>query len=494
MALTRLDMACPQPLFSSAATRRIEHTRHAELPAHTLMRRAGLAAARLALAIAPHARTIWIGCGPGNNGGDGFEAALHLHRWGKSVRVGWLGDAARCPADARAAFERARTAGVPFDEGMPSALSADDLAVDALLGIGATRAPDDRMRAWLHVLRSTAATSLAIDLPSGLSADTGGWSDGFSPEEDSMATAAHGARHTLSLLTLKPGLFTAQGRDAAGMVWFDDLGCAAGGEPPTAMLNGVPESQDRPHASHKGTFGDVAVIGGAHGMGGALLLAGTAALHHGAGRVYLAPLDPAMTPVDTAHPELMFRSLQALDFGVGAVVCGCGGGHAVRAALPGVLRQAARAVLDADALNEIAGDTVLQDMLTQRAARGQPTVLTPHPLEAARLLEFDVRSVQHDRITAAQRLADRFQAVVVLKGSGSVIAAPGRAPVVNPTGNARLATAGTGDVLAGMIGARLAARPSAWDAACAAVYRHGQIADQWPADRPLTAGRLAQAA
>ena len=121
-------------------------------------------------------------------------------------------------------------------------------------------------------------------------------------------------------------------------------------------------------------------------------------------------------------------------------------------------------------------------------------MLTPHPLEAARLLETEVKSVQHDRIAAAQRLAERFRAVVVLKGSGSVIAEPGRPPAINPTGNARLATAGTGDVLAGMVGARLAARQSAWEAACGAVYRHGQIADEWPADQPLTAGRLAQAA
>ena len=498
MALTRVDLSQPQPLFGSAATRHIEHAQQAALPAHTLMQRAGLATARLALALAPHARTIWIACGPGNNGGDGLEAALHLHEWGASVQVGWLGDAANCPADARAALDRAQAAGVPFDATVPAALTAGDLVIDGLLGIGAARPPDRRMREWLCVLRSTAATSLAIDLPSGLSVDTGNWSDGFAPDEAPKATpsgsATHGPRHTLSLLTLKPGLFTAQGRDAAGAVWFDDLGCSPGDEPLTASLNGAPESTDRPHASHKGTFGDVAVIGGAQGMAGALLLAGTAALFHGAGRVYLAPLDRAMTPLDTVHPELMFRSLQTLDFGSGAVVCGCGGGHAVQAALPGVLRHAARAVLDADALNAVAGDSALQDALTQRAARGQPTVLTPHPLEAARLLETDVKSVQHDRIAAAQRLADRFQAVVVLKGSGSVIAEPGRVSAINPTGNARLASAGTGDVLAGMIGARLAARHSAWEATCAAVYRHGQIADQWPADRPLTAGRLAQAA
>ncbi len=495
MALTRVDLARPQPLFGTAATRRIEQANQAALAAHTLMQRAGLATAQLALALAPHARTVWIACGPGNNGGDGLEAALHLHRWGKHVVVGWLGDAARCPADARESLARAHAAGVPFDDAAPSALGADDLVIDALLGIGTARPPEDRMREWLRVLHHTAATSLAIDLPSGLSADTGVWSDHFAPAGDDAASqpARHGPRHTLSLLTLKPGLFTAHGRDAAGTIWFDDLGCKPDAEPPTASLNGAPAQADRLHSSHKGTFGDVAVIGGAQGMAGALVLAGTAALHHGAGRVYLVPLDRAMTALDTAQPELMFRAPKALDFGSGAIVCGCGGGHAVQTVLPDVLRHAARVVLDADALNAIAGDTALQEALAQRAARGQPTVLTPHPLEAARLLGTDVKSVQQDRLAAAQRLAEQFEATVVLKGSGSLIAELGRPPAINPTGNARLATAGTGDVLAGMIGARLAARQSAWESACAAVYRHGQMADEWPADQPLTAGRLAQA-
>jgi hydroxyethylthiazole kinase-like uncharacterized protein yjeF len=173
-----------------------------------------------------------------------------------------------------------------------------------------------------------------------------------------------------------------------------------------------------------------------------------------------------------------------------AVACGCGGGAAVRTALPRVL--GARAlVLDADGLNAVAADPQLQALLAARGRRGAPTVLTPHPLEAARLLGRDTRAVQADRIASARELARRFAAVVVLKGSGSVIAAPDGTVRINPTGNARLATAGTGDVLAGWMAARLAGGEDAFEAASGAAYLHGLAADRWPAHRPLTAAALA---
>ena len=149
-------------------------------------------------------------------------------------------------------------------------------------------------------------------------------------------------------------------------------------------------------------------------------------------------------------------------------------------------------VIDADAINSIASDSQLDHLLRARAGRGLPTVLTPHPLEAARLLGMGTAQVQHDRLAAAQQLADRFACTVVLKGSGTVIAARGEVPVINPTGNAALATAGTGDVLAGMVGARLAADLPAFQAATEAVYWHGAHADQWPVHRALTAGEFAQ--
>ncbi|MDE2606064.1 MAG: NAD(P)H-hydrate dehydratase [Burkholderiales bacterium] len=464
----------PWPLLEVAAIRRLEQRAAASLPPHALMQRAGLAVARLALALAPHSRTVWVACGPGNNGGDGFEAALHLKVWGKEPIVTWLGDEARAPDDARASLQRARAAGVTFAAEPPAAY---DFALDALLGIGSTRAPGGALLAHIERLNAGAAPVLAVDLPSALDADTG------------TATACVHARHTLSLLALKPGLFTAQGRDAAGEVWFDDLQAAAS-EAAAALLSGPPAAGPRLHASHKGSYGDVAVIGGAPGMAGAALLCGRAALHHGAGRVFVGFLDARAPALDARQPDLMVRPWDSLDLAAMTVACGCGGGEAVRAALPRAF--AARAlVLDADALNAIAADPQLQALLAARGRRGAATVLTPHPLEAARLLAQGTGEVQGHRLGAARALAQRFGSVVVLKGSGSVVAGPDGSVRVNPTGNARLAVAGTGDVLAGMMAARLANGEDALEAASGAVYLHGLAADRWPAGEPLTASALA---
>lgn len=486
------ETACD--LFDIAATRRMEVAHAFTLPTHTLMQRAGFASARLAMAIAPHARTIWIACGPGNNGGDGFEAACELQRRGFMPVVTFCGDEARLPPDALASLGRAREAGIVIVDEPPA---QHDLAIDALLGIGSTRAPEGTMAAWLQRMRAAEAPLLSIDVPSGLNADTGALAAN-TPSGDQHTTShtaiagAFSPRYCLSLLTLKPGLFTAQGRDAAGEVWFDDLGCASATEPSIARLAGKPLSTPRAHASHKGSYGDVAVIGGAPGMVGAALLAASAALHAGAGRVLVGLLDPHAAAVDTQQPELMLRKVESLDLSALTVVCGCGGGTAVRALLPRVISTAKSLVLDADALNAIALDVSLQQLLQARVRRGRATVLTPHPLEAARLLGVSASEVQSDRLAAARTLAARF-GVVVLKGSGSVIASAGdAAPVINFTGNARLATAGTGDTLAGMIGAALAGGRSAADAAREAVWRHGALADEWAEDRPLTAGGLAR--
>jgi ADP-dependent NAD(P)H-hydrate dehydratase / NAD(P)H-hydrate epimerase len=463
------------PLFDVAAIRALEQATAAGLPPHTLMQRAGLAVARLALALAPNAKTVWIACGPGNNGGDGMEAALHLQSWGKQVVVTWLGDEAKAPADARALPGRAREAGVPFANQPPERW---DLSIDALLGIGGARPLQGVMTRWANLMGAAASPMLAVDLPSGLDADTG-------------AGHAVNATHTLSLLALKPGLFTAGGRDAAGEVWLDDLGTALPQQEPAAWLSGPPSPPRRPHASHKGSYGDVAVIGGATGMTGAALLAASAALHAGAGRVFAALLDGGTLAVDTSQPDLMFRAWESLPLADMTVACGCGGGDAVRVVLPRVLSTARDLVLDADALNAVAADTQLQSLLRARARRGKATVITPHPLEAARLLGSTASQVQDRRQHVAAELAQRFGCVVVLKGSGSVIAAPGATTRINPTGNARLATAGTGDVLAGMIAARIAAGEPALEAAAGAVYAHGLAADHWPADQPLTASALA---
>ncbi len=489
------------PLYSVATTRGIEKQAAATLPAHTLMQRAGLASAKLALALAPHVQRIWIACGPGNNGGDGFETALHLHQWGKNVVLTWTGPSAGktgLPPDAQASFDRAMAAGVPIAEKPPAGF---DFCIDALLGIGAApdlkRAGSEKIVEWLEAMRASGQPRLCIDLPTGLDADTGGVADN--------TPAGAGKIFTLSLLTLKPGLFTAHGRDWAGEVWFDNLGIEAKQQADALLLGEdriTPSSRSlATHTSHKGSFGDVAVMGGestagSH-MAGAALLAARAALHTGAGRVYLALLGEAAMPVDPVQPELMFRSPDALDLKSQVVVCGCGGGEAIRTVLPNVLSTAPRLVLDADALNAIAADSQLQTLLRARHGRGYATVLTPHPLEAARLLGMTTAQVQANRLKAALQLAETYQAVVVLKGSGTVIASPFEPPCINPTGNALLATAGTGDVLAGMVGAQLAgaqlAAGSAFDAACSAVFAHGKLADDWLARRGrqnLTASAL----
>lgn len=173
--MEKITTAHSQPLFDVAATRRIEQRAAHTLPPHTLMQRAGLAVARLAMAISPHAQCIWVACGPGNNGGDGFEAALHLHQWGKKVVVTWTGAGKNgLPADAEATRQRAAAAGVKPAEQPPTNF---DFCIDALLGIGAgldpAREGTERMLQWLQVMAQSAAPCLAVDVPSGLNADTG---------------------------------------------------------------------------------------------------------------------------------------------------------------------------------------------------------------------------------------------------------------------------------------------------------------------------------
>ncbi len=482
-AMHRITPTQAWPLHDIAATRALEAAAQTTRAPHVLMQRAGLAVAQLALAVAPHARRVWLACGPGNNGGDGLEAAMHLQQWGRAPVVTWLGDEATAPADAQASLARARESGVQFSGQASSGLPPPDLCIDALLGIGSQRPAEGRMAACLDALCAFAAPKLAVDIPTGLDPDTG---------TATMGAQLVRARWTLSLLTLKPGLFTAQGRDFAGEVWLDTLGVDDGAAPPCAALAGPTAALLRPHASHKGSYGDVAVIGGATGMAGAALLAARAALYGGAGRVFAGLLARDAPAFDLGQIELMLRNWQTLDLQAMTVVCGCGGGDAVRAVLGTVLSTAQKLVLDADALNAISIDPQLQTLVRARAQRRPgTTLLTPHPLEAARLLGTDTSAVQANRLRAAQQLADQTGCVVVLKGSGSVIAQPGRTPLINPTGNARLATAGTGDVLAGLAGACLAAGADAFEAAARATWRHGLAADQWSADQPLTAGALA---
>ena len=479
----------PWPLHDAAASRAAEQCATAGALPSALMATAGLAVARLALAIAPHATRVRVWAGPGNNGGDGLVAARHLHQAGKSVQVCLIGDAGRLPADAAQALRDALAAGVALQQNAYD-MAAADLAIDALLGLGTRRAPQGALADAINALNDGAAPVLAVDIPSGLHPDTG----------TVIGAAAVRATATLALLSLKPGCFTHQGRDHAGAVWFSDLGVKAA--QPTAWLSGAPASHPRPHAAHKGSHGDVLVIGGAPGMTGAAWLAASAALAAGAGRVYTSLLDEGVGQVVRHRLELMSQTqawLQAPpQLSARTVVCGCGGGDAVRTALPPLLSHAGRLVLDADALNAISADPALLQLLQRRATRGLATLVTPHPLEAARLLGVPTPDVQQDRLAATSILAQRLGATVLLKGSGSIIAAPGAVPVINSTGNAALATAGTGDVLAGWAGGLWAQRPgsSAHDIATAAAWLHGRAADLFAgrcAGRPLRATDLIEA-
>ena len=299
------------PLYDQAALRGIEQTAKASLGSHVLMQRAGLAIAQCALAMAPHARKIWIPCGPGNNGGDGLEAAMHLRQWGKEPVASLLRPGSALPIDAAQSLQRAQQAGVAFVEGIPENW---DFCIDALLGIGTNRPMDADCMDWVSRINASSARGLAVDVPTGLDAFTGN-SDGIFV----CATA------TLTLLGAKPGLFTAHGRDACGDIWLHSLGIEPT-QKSCALLNSKTDMGPRLHNSHKGSYGDVAVVGGCQGMTGAAILAALGALHGGAGRVYLAPLDELAPTALPSYPELMLRNVDVLDYSALCVVAGCGGG------------------------------------------------------------------------------------------------------------------------------------------------------------------------
>lgn len=497
---------CPfeHALFSVAQLRALEAAASQNLAStpleSTLMQRAGQAAAQLALALLQDARkpgglararpAVLILAGPGNNGGDGLAMVSPLCDAGMDVSVVLLAQAQRMPADARAAFEQARASTACFhDSEQATALLEQrwDLIVDALFGIGLARPLDDEFRALVDCLNArgksgqaarkpgaaSASPVLALDVPSGLDADTGN-----AVGQEGLAVIA---THTITFLGNKPGLHTAAGRDYAGTVSVAGLDVRPSlYQTPVARLSS-PQLFDharkpRRHASHKGSYGDVTVIGGAAGMAGAVILAARAAAFCGAGKVFAGFIDGAPA-FDPGHPELMCRPASALSLGKGCIVAGTGMGESARAAalLKKILATPGALVLDADALNLIAQKPALRNLL---AARPAPALLTPHPLEAARLLGVEASAVQADRLKAAGALATRLHAVVILKGSGTVIAFPDGALLVNTTGNAGLATAGSGDVLSGICGALLAQSWPLREAAAAAVWLHGRAADR----------------
>ena len=456
-----------RPLYRVDELRAIERSAAQTLPAGTLMARAGRAAAAyIAQRHTGAASSVCIVCGPGNNGGDGFVVASELRARGHDVLCVLLGTAQPAASDTLAAYARWTASGgrverhVPLDERF-------DVVVDALFGIGMSRPLAGEFLAAVEWMNRQAIV-YAIDVPSGLDANTGAWVGGV---------AGVCARATVTFIGDKTGLHTANGVDAAGDVVVESIGVDTPAS--SGHLIGVDDlgtvRLPRRRDTHKGTYGNLAVVGGGRGMVGAALLAGRAALRLGAGRVYIDAIGAPDFRVDPACPELMFRPLSELD-DLHAIVVGCGLGADAdgHAAVSAVLARNAPLVADADALNLIAADAELQ---RRAIGHGAPLVLTPHPLEAARLLGSTASAVQADRASAARRLAEHFNCIAVLKGAGTVIARPDGHYAINPTGSAALATAGTGDVLAGMIGALIAQGHDAWCSTQAAVWLHGRGAE-----------------
>ncbi|MDB5793653.1 MAG: hypothetical protein JWR25_32 [Noviherbaspirillum sp.] len=465
-------------LYTTAEIRDVERAAIVDLPPGTLMQRAGQAAANLALALAgmvDGSAGILVFAGPGNNGGDALEAAYRLSTAGLPVTVMLYGDETRYSADAMQALLRARqsTAEFPDTACLHELISRKwSLAIDGLFGIGLARPIAGAMRDAVLSMRVLNCPVVALDVPSGLSADTGNVVGG-----NGVAVAA---THTITYIGNKCGLHTGSGRDYAGLVQVAALDIPDRYFPtPSAWLTDVglfaAALRRRLHASHKGSYGDLAVVGGARGMAGAVILASRAAVKCGAGRVFAVFLESAPA-YDSMQPELMCRSASEFDIDSGVLVAGPGMGSSeiARDVLTRILETMRPLVLDADALNIIATEPALQRKLEGR--RG-PTIMTPHPLEAARLSATTTAAVQADRLAAARTLAVRFNAIVILKGSGSVIARPDQTAVINVTGNPALATAGTGDVLAGVCGALLAQGWAAWEAALAGPWLHGHAAD-----------------
>jgi len=458
-----------------------------------LMERAGLAAAEVARGLAgDRGGRIVVLAGPGNNGGDAFVVARWLRAWYFDLTVVFPGEAAALPRDAcaaHAAFVAAGGTTTTFTAG-----ARPVLVVDGLFGVGLARPLSDGYAALVRWANDTGAPILSLDVPSGLNADTGVAND---PTIRAAATA--------TFICMKPGLLTADGPDHCGDVSVHSLGIE---DAPSALGHrldwsvlaaSLPVILARCKRNvNKGTFGTLGILGGTEGMGGALILAGRAALRTGAGKVWLGFLMADPPKLDTSMPELMLRHAGAvLDAQPDALVVGPGLGtsDAARSLLLRALALPVPVALDADALNLIAREPAL---LAATRSRSAPTLATPHPGEAARVLAVDVETVQRDRMRAAHELALRLAANVVLKGAGSVLAHPDGTWDINASGGPALATAGSGDVLSGLLGALLAQGVPAKSALRYAVCLHGATADALVAQGigplGLTASELPDAA
>jgi hydroxyethylthiazole kinase-like uncharacterized protein yjeF len=451
--------------------------RAARAGGRSLMERAGRATAQAALALAKDTGApILVVAGPGNNGGDAWVAAAYLSESFHRVVVLDVNGATPRATEARTAREglASREGAVinQWPEGMRPAL-----IVDGLLGIGLARDVELKFAEIIARINSAGVPVLSIDAPSGLDAASG-----------TVRGSAVRATHTITFIAHKAGLHTADGLDHRGILELAPLGAEdeVAKEPHGTLIEPAtvaPWLAPRPRNSHKGRHGSLGIIGGNRGMVGAALLAARAALLCGAGQVRLGLLAPDAPSADLLQPELMLGNIDdALEMDV--IVAGPGAGQSPSATsvsmfernlLPSLIASSKPLVLDADALNAVAFNAALETDLAARVKA--PTLLTPHPGEAARLLHKTTPEVNEDRVGSAIAIAKRFNAHVVLKGAGSVCAFPDGRWSINTTGNAGLAAAGTGDILAGMIGALLAQKLDPEKALQYAVCLHGAAAD-----------------
>lgn len=455
-----------------------------QLGADTLMKRAGAAAAELIMKRLEDAgveqRRVTLLVGPGNNGGDALACACELREKGAVVNVVLPGGRRPTSALALAQLERwTQAGGTTYDD--PYMTEKADCVVDGLFGTGLAKPiTGDYLDAVLW-FNERQALKVSLDIPSGLNPVTGHWTGSY---------PGCSADVTITFLCVKSGLYMCEGADAAGEIVLNELDVSVPLSPLSVIGTDEFPRVLRPRVknSHKGDYGSVAVIGGTDGMIGASILAARAALISGAGRVTLECRAEHAPHVDMVYPEIMFatKPVNLEDFDAIVLGCGLGTSAEAKARVIEALNCQKPLILDADALNIIAADIKLQDMVLARRA---PIVLTPHPGEAARLLRRDTAGVTADRVAACRELAVQTGAIVVLKGAGTVISMRSSRTWINPTGSPMLATGGSGDVLAGMIGAMFAQGYDMVESVLAAVYFHGLSAEGLEAG--FTAGEIA---
>ena len=458
-----------------------------------LMERAGKGSFRALVRHWPGVRRVAVVCGAGNNGGDGFVVARLAREAGFAVRALMVGDPGRLGRDASAMLGAMRAAGVDAEPFAAPALDGVSVVVDALFGTGLTRPVADAAADAIEAMNAAGAPVLAVDVPSGVDADTG-----------SVRGVAVRASLTVTFIAPKRGLFTGAGPDHCGRLEHDALGV------PPALADRVPAGASRldydrlpdhpclgprPRDAHKGDHGHVLVVGGDRGFAGAVRLAAEAAARVGAGLVSVATREVHAAAVSAMRPEVMSRgveddaSFEALAGRATVVAVGPGLGRGEwgeRMFANALGRRAGLLVVDADALNHLAG-------AGRSAPRRNDWVLTPHPGEAARLLGVSTGEVQADRFAAAAAIRERFGGVCVLKGAGTVVdAGPSRPVGVCVNGNPGMGTGGTGDVLTGVIAGLAAQGAGPADAAEVGVCVHGKAGDlaARAGERGLLAGDL----